>query len=83
MADVPFCKGCTGSVSLEKKPVVFLTDEMLLDHEELPRRKRRLEQCAFCEFLMYGTTCGQSGMLVSYRVDLPDAKCPHPEESKW
>ncbi|MCI2256950.1 hypothetical protein L2D08_21710 [Domibacillus sp. PGB-M46] len=64
-------------------PRVFLTDNALLDIEELWIQKRRLESCAQCEFLRNGTTCGQSGMLVSYRAGLLDAKCPHPAETKW
>lgn len=83
MDNVPFCKGCTGSVSIEKQPHVFFTDDALLENEELWRKKQRLTFCAKCEFLQYGTTCGQSGMLVLYRAGLPGAKCPHPAESKW
>ncbi|MCP3763481.1 hypothetical protein NLX67_13920 [Domibacillus sp. A3M-37] len=83
MSKISSCKGCTGSVSVEKQPHVFFTDDSLLEKEELLRRKRRLEFCTKCEFLQYGTTCGQSGMLVSYRAGLIEAKCPHPAETKW
>ncbi|MDG0813514.1 DUF6171 family protein [Cohnella rhizosphaerae] len=73
------CKGCTSSVQVTDAQIERLLSRIKPeDRIDDDRYKMRLEACASCESLAYGTTCMHCGCLVRLRASLKAERCPHP-----
>jgi len=83
----PACKGCRATVRLKAGEAERILAEYLRAHPEPvatpAERARRLELCASCPALEYGTTCAHCGCLVAVRASLADHHCPQPGQPRW
>ncbi|SFB41358.1 hypothetical protein SAMN05216312_107237 [Cohnella sp. OV330] len=81
------CKGCTSSVKVTEAQIERLLSKIKpSDRIDDDSYKTRLEACASCDGLAYGTTCMHCGCLVRLRASLKEGRCPHPESQvnpKW
>lgn len=80
------CKGCSASVRVTDGEIDSLVASLNLrpgERAESEAYRNRLEACAECVHLRYGTTCMQCGCLVRVRALLASSRCPNPSGSLW
>lgn len=81
------CKGCTSSVQVTEAQIERLLSKIKPeDRIDDDSYNARLEACASCDGLAYGTTCMHCGCLVRLRASLKAGRCPHPlseARPKW
>ncbi|MFC3801080.1 DUF6171 family protein [Cohnella sp. GCM10012308] len=76
------CKGCDSSVQVTEAQIDRLLSKIKPDERvDDGQYKNRLEACASCDSLAYGTTCMHCGCLVRLRASLKEGRCPHPESA--
>ncbi|MFD2329660.1 DUF6171 family protein [Cohnella sp. GCM10020058] len=76
------CKSCTSSVQITDDQIDRLLSKIKSnDRVDDDKYKNRLEACASCDSLAYGTTCMHCGCLVRLRASLKEGRCPHPESA--
>ncbi|MGN7358366.1 DUF6171 family protein [Paenibacillus sp. SAF-054] len=79
------CKGCTESVRVTPDKLQRLVEIATRCRETAADEiyAQRMQQCARCPGLQYGTTCRYCGCLVAVKARLQDSVCPYPLLSRW
>ncbi|SFJ43195.1 hypothetical protein SAMN02799624_04479 [Paenibacillus sp. UNC496MF] len=80
------CKGCGASVHATEEQIERVLGKLALhpgDCVDDGRYGARLDQCASCPSLQYGTTCAHCGCFVRVRAKLAAKDCPRPGGSLW
>lgn len=79
------CKGCMESVHVTPGKLQRLVEIATRGRERAADEvyAQRMEQCARCPGLQYGTTCRYCGCLVAVKARLLDSVCPNPMFPKW
>jgi len=87
MAEGTGCRGCSASVHLPEieveRVVAAYAQRHPYDVADDATYRHRLGECARCEHLRFGTTCGHSGALVRARARAASKDCPLPGGSRW
>ncbi|SDD55549.1 hypothetical protein SAMN02799630_03920 [Paenibacillus sp. UNCCL117] len=80
------CKGCSADVNVSEKQIRRMLEVMAMKEFACVSEavyQDRLQQCAHCPSLQYGTTCAHCGCIVRVRAKLAEKHCPLPGNRKW